>query len=296
MLSVCPHCGAKHKFADDSQVGKKVRCRECEEPFAVQQANAAAGKRPAKKSAGGGSPPGGLPPRTVGVKSKSKKKKPKSADAEPKKKPRAKSSAGKSPALIGIVSVLGLALLIGVPLLFFGKKEPMKPPESYDKFSHSKEQTFKCEYPSGWTVESGGGQSGAPPWAKFIKGDVKIQVKSSMGMSAIGDIAKNTGGMSDGETAEERAPVATVHNLTKEKFAPEYGDYKESAPKAIETGFGDTRVSEFTGTSGFSDVRGMRASMLGLNLQYTVICDCPEEDWDVCRPIFERVIKSMSRG
>ena len=300
ILSICPHCGAKHKLADDSKIGKKIRCRECEEPFVVQQARSPAANRPAK-SAAGGAAPSGLPPRTVGVKSKKKKKtKPAKEEAAKKPKKKAKSGVGQSPALIGGICVLVLALLIGVPLLFFGEDEPVQQPASYAKFSHSVEQTFQCEYPAGWTVESGG-TSGVPVWAKFENGEVKIRVRSSMGASAIGDIAKNTGGnaigVPGGDLDEDLAPAAKVHEFMKEQFAQDYSDYQEIAPKTIKTGFGDTRVSEFTASGSWdSTIRGMRASMLGLNLQYTVICDCPEKDWDVCREIFDRVIKSMSRG
>lgn len=294
LVSVCPHCGEKYKFADDSKVGKKIRCRECEEPFAIKPATQQTAKKPSKRS------PGGLPPRTLPAKSKPKKKsKPAETDS---KKPGKKSpsSAGRSPALIGGVSVLGLGLLIGVPLLMFSGEKPMEPPASYAAFQHDNKEAFKCEYPEGWSVESGG-TGGSTPWAKFEQGDVKIRVRSSMGASAIGDISKNLGGNvlgdAGGELDEELAPVANVHNLMKDQFAQDYGEYQESGAETIKSGFGDTRVSEFTASGSWGGtIRGMRASMLGLNLQFTVICDCPEDDWEVCRPIFERVIKSMSRG
>jgi hypothetical protein len=298
LLTVCPHCGAKHKLPDDSKVGKKIRCRECEEPFVVEAEEAPAVKR-AGKSGGGGLDAKGLPPRSK-AKSKTKKK---SATAEkdaPKKpKRKSKSSAGNSPALIGLICVLALGLLIGIPLLFFGGDEPMKAPESYAKFQHPTQNTFQCEYPEGWTVDSGGG-SGQAVWSKFETGDVKIRVRSSISASAVGDIAASLGGgpLNPGEELpEELAPVAQVHELMRDQFAGDYKEYQESPPTKSETGFGDTRISEFTAKEGFgSKIRGLRASMLGTNLQYTVICDCLEEDWEVCRPIFERVIKSMSRG
>jgi DNA-directed RNA polymerase subunit RPC12/RpoP len=304
ILTVCPHCGEKYKMADDSKVGKKIRCRECEEPFVIKAAKSQAvaspvGKSPVKsaaKTGRGGT--AGLPPRTLGLKSKSKKKS-KEADGEAQKKPKkkSKSSAGKSPALAGGLCVLVLALLIGLPMLFSGD-EPMQPPESYSEFTHQVNSEFKCEYPEGWTLESGGA-SGKPVWAKFSTGDVKIRVRSSMGYSAIGAIAGSMSGppTGDEEVDEALAPVARVHELSMKQFADEYSDYQENPPLKIDTGFGDTRVSEFTASGSFgAKTRGMRASMLGKNLQFTVICDCPEEDWDVCRAIFDRVIKSMSRG
>lgn len=259
----------------------------------LKPAQSQTAKRTAKAASGG------LPPRVLGAKLK-KKKKSKPPDEEAAKKPRkkSKSKAGQSPAMIGGVCVLVLALLIGLPMLFSGDEGPMEPPESYSVFTHHVNSEFKCEYPAGWTVESGGTQ-GAPVWAKFTSGDVNIRVRSSMGASAIGDIAANLGGMPGEELDEDLAPVAQVHNheKMKEQFAQEYSEYQESPPEKIETGFGDTRVSEFTASGSWgSKQRGLRASMLGKNLQFTVICDCPEKDWDVCRAIFEKVIKSMSRG
>jgi hypothetical protein len=282
---------------DDSKVGRKIRCRECEEPFVIEEAEGETEQRPARpaKSRQGA---GGLPPRAGGAKTKKKKTKSDENDAPQKPKRKSKSGVGKSPAFVGGICVLVLGLLIGLPLLFSGGEEPMKPPESYAKFSHDVKQTFQIEYPEGWTVESGG-QSGQAVWAKFSKGeDVRIRVRSSMGASAVGDIAASAARIrGDEEESEEEAPVAKVHEMMMEQFGEEYDEYRESAPVKIETGFGDTRMSEFTASGSWgSKMRGIRASMLGLNLQYTVICDCPEEDWEVCRPVFERIIKSMSRG
>ena len=169
LITVCPHCGAKHKLPDDSKVGKKIRCRECEEPFVVEAEESEPETRPAKAK-GGGRQTAGLPPRAGGVKSKKKKAQPAEKEAQKKPKRKSKSSAGKSPALVGGVCVLALGLLVGLPLLFSGGEEPMKPPESYAKFEHGVKQTFACEYPEGWTVESGG-TSGQAVWAKFFQGD-----------------------------------------------------------------------------------------------------------------------------
>lgn len=298
IVSACPHCGTQHKFADDSKVGRKIRCKECQAPFAIEAKKSAG---PAKKRRSG--PPGGLPPKKTALKTKPKKKPKSDAEKAKKKRPKKrKKSAGKSPALIGGLCVLALGLLFVIPMLF-PEEKPIEPPASYAEFTHDVNREFKIEYPEGWTVESGGVQ-GKPVWAKFKHpddDDVRIQVKSSMGASAIGDIAKNLPGGGLGgaapEMEEDLAPVATVHSLMHDQFAGEYSDYSEQSPQKIETGFGDTRVSEFTASGSFgSKIRGMRASMLGLNLQFTVICDCPEKDWEVCKPVFEKVIKSMSRG
>ncbi|WP_166831057.1 zinc ribbon domain-containing protein [Thalassoroseus pseudoceratinae] len=302
VTSACPTCGKRFRFPDDSKVGKKIRCRECEEPFVVEplgDSEKPTGKPKRAKTAGG------LPPRTVGVKPKPKKKsRPKSEEESSKKRKsqkKKKSNFTGSPAFIGGISTLVLALLIGVPFLSSGDDKPMEPPASYTSFQHEINNAFKCEYPSNWKMESGG-KSGSVVWARIEFEDVKIRIRSSMGASAIGDIASNMGGDILGgaggvEFDESMAPIASVHEMMHDQYAQDYSGYQEQQPKKIETGFGDTRISEFTASGSWgSTVRGVRASMLGRDLQWTVICDCPEKDWAVCQPVFEHIVKSMSRG
>ena len=302
VTSACPNCGKRFRFPDDSKVGKKIRCKECEEPFVVEplgEADKPTRKPKREKSAGG------LPPRTVGVKPKPKKKsRPASDEASPKKRkspPKKKQKLTSSPAFIGGICTLVLALLIGVPFLVSGDDKPMEPPASYTTFQHEVNNAFKCDLPAGWNVKAGG-KAGSVISAVFEFEDVKVRIRSSMGASAIGDIAGSMGGDILGgagglELDEDLTPIANVHEMMHDQYAADYSDYKEQPPQKIETGFGDTRMSEFTASGSWgSTIRGVRASMLGRDLQWTVICDCPEKDWAVCQPIFERIVKSMSRG
>ncbi len=303
ITSACPHCGKRFRFPDDSKVGKKIRCRECEEPFVVEPLEGGSSK-PSRKPKQAKSA-GGLPPRTVGVKPKPKKKsRPKNGDDSPKKRKspaKKKSSFTGSPAMIGGVCTVVLALLIGVPFLFSGDDAPMEPPASYTTFEHEVNNAFKCEYPTGWAVKSGG-KAGSVVSARFESDGVLVRIRSSMGASAMGDIAGSLGGDILGgaggvELDEDLAPIASVHQMMHDQYAEDYTDYQEQPPQTLETGFGDTRMSEFTASGSWgSTIRGVRASMLGRDLQWTVICDCPEKDWAVCKPIFERIVKSMSRG
>jgi hypothetical protein len=185
-------------------------------------------------------------------------------------------------------------LVICAALALSGCSEPAVVPTAYQIYNH-KDGSFKIEYPQGWEVQSGG--KGKLAWAKFTSGDASIRVDTSEFGSLHGSIAQSMGVMEGGaDNAGKREPVSVVHDSDKQGFE-EDNSVKEKAPVAINTGLGDGRKSEYTGSETFGgDIHGYRATALSLNLQIRVVCKCSENQWNALKPVFDKVIESVSQG
>lgn len=154
-----------------------------------------------------------------------------------------------------------------------------------------------CLAPKGWAVKSGGGTGGVPPFALFEKGDIKIQFRSSPSGTQIGTISQ-AGAPDEEELPESMRPVSVVHEYQKEKFSLEVSGYQEKGePKMFKlAGFGgEGRLSTFTATEGMiGQAYGYRATLLGTNNQWNVVCRCPAAKWKACQPLFMKVLESAS--
>lgn len=197
------------------------------------------------------------------------------------------------PLLIGAVCVIGVVGLLFLLPALSAKESGIEPPETYVVYKDQIGGDFHVDFPKGWTVEAGG-RGKSNPWAKFKKGSATIQVKTSTGASILGDTA---GGRNpDEDIPDELTAVAQIHTLMKDQYAGDFTGYEEQPAIMIKTGMGDGQLSEFTASGSWgSKLKGMRLTCLGLKYQFTVLCDCSESDWAVCRPIFEHVVKSLSR-
>jgi hypothetical protein len=188
----------------------------------------------------------------------------------------------------------GLVIVIAAATAMSGCSEPAVVPDAYQIYN-SKDGSFKIEYPQGWEVAGGG--KGRLARAKFTSGDAFISVSMDLVGSLKGDIAQSTGVMAGGtEGGANRPPVAEVHESEKKGFE-EDEDVTEKPPVAVNTGFGEARKSEYTGSTTFSgDIHGYRATALGRDLEISVVCQCSEDQWNALKPIFDKVIESVSKG
>jgi hypothetical protein len=188
----------------------------------------------------------------------------------------------------------GVMMAFGAAMAMSGCSEPAVVPTSYKTYNHQ-DGSFKIDYPAGWEMTSGG--KGQLAHARFNSGDAFISVKTSLAGPLKGDIAQSMGVMAGGtEGKEERPPVATVHESEKKAFE-EDESVQEKAPVAINTGLGDARKSEYTGSKSLGgDIHGYRATTLSRDLEIRVICECSEEQWNALKPVFDKVIESVSLG
>jgi predicted Zn finger-like uncharacterized protein len=293
----CPHCGAKLRLKDDSALGKKIRCKKCEKAFVASEPDD--GDDDDFLSDEG--PVGAAPPPGLASVRRNKQQR-----AEKRKQTQAAASQGVKelpkwfmPAMIGTAVLVALGLLTGVGFLVRGAlartggPSGVQAPTGWSNY-RSPAEKFSCEYPSNWAMEASTSQGGgAMGWVRFTSGDAKINIRESMAGGALGDIA---GATSDpNEQDESQTPVAKLHEFRKESVAEEYNDYQETAITTVQSSMGDARRSEYTAKFGFgSKLRGYRVTYISPRAQMNAMCECPEEDWETCRPIFERVILSVS--
>ncbi|HPM81286.1 MAG TPA: hypothetical protein PLF81_11335 [Candidatus Anammoximicrobium sp.] len=193
------------------------------------------------------------------------------------------------------------ALLVGWSLVFAGCGVGDIPAPTEFKTWDAKEGAFRVLYPADWEA-AGGGKQGTQ-WAKFTKGGAMIKVGVGVAGSLIGDIASgglasaNVAGDETGLTKEQQealAPVTRVHELRKEEMAQEYGDYQETTASNISCKLGPARKGEFTAAGGFGGkLHGYHVTILGHNLRVSVVCTCPESNWAVLQPAFDKIIGEL---
>ncbi|MBT4866823.1 MAG: hypothetical protein HON53_17095 [Planctomycetaceae bacterium] len=329
VVAVCPKCDAKYTLKD-AAVGRKMKCRQWEKPFRLTAAidefdtgsddefdrparSRSKQKRQKKAPLGEGEVRvtcGDCSARfEVAIRQKAYETRCIVCDQPvpvPGQGGSGKSSAKKSgkrkksrkmpkfliPLAIG-VAVIGVVVGLAFLLPNTGPGESgIKAPAAYEVYADNRGNQFHVEYPDGWKIEAGA-RGTSNPWARFKKGSATIRVKTSMGASAMGDIMGMGG--DDEDTPDELTAVAQVHTFMKKQYADEYSDYEEQPAKMIKTGMGDGQLSEFTAAGGWgSKTKGVRLTCLATNYQFTVLCDCSESDWAACKPIFERVAKSLS--
>ncbi len=230
-----------------------------------------------------------------------KRKKPVKEKAAAKKKARDDSEsigAGLPPKiLIPLFGFAGLVLVGIVALAFSYIKSSSEAyarsqaiPETFSEWRHEK-GILSSEYPSGFLVSSGVAAGGVAPWAKFEleEQDIVIMVRASMTGSAISDILNVPAeGTPEQLEAMEIQSLREVHNFQLEKMRVEYDSYEETNTRMLDCKLGKGMVSQFNGSKLL-----LRATLLGSQYQYNVICKCPADRIEAYTPVFERVIKSV---
>lgn len=292
----CPNCGKRYKL-DIAGIGRQMKCRKCQQKFEITAPDDELDFESAdfeieddEEEFGPELPEIPLPTR--------KKKKPTVDTTEQERRPKKNQPESKRvnplvPLLIGGVMVAGVVGLLFLPINLLPAETRIQAPEGYDPYEDKIGKHFHIEAPRGWVVEAGG-RGSSNPWVRFINGKATIRLKTSVGASAIGDVMK-AGGAGARDVPDSMKPAAQIHTMMKEQFAQDFSNYEEKPPRTVDTGMGDGRLSEFTAAGSWgSKLRGIRLTCLGVNYQFTVICNCPEADWAVCQPVFEHVALSLS--
>lgn len=194
--------------------------------------------------------------------------------------------------------VIGVVGFFAIPPLIAKLQEgrEIQVPKDFEKFTEQN-FNFSCEVPKDWEVDARGGQGNVPPTVRIEKGNIKIAYRSSMSGAAIQDMAQ-AGANQAGELPDELKPVAKVHEYQREKFKQETPDYTEVGPvERIDTGIGEGRLSEFTGSVGFGGkFYGYRVTLLTTQYQWNVVCKCKtKREFEAYKPIFRRIIASSGR-
>ena len=189
---------------------------------------------------------------------------------------------------LSIAGAAGLLLLTGCA------EQSVPAPTEFSSWT-ANEGAFQLQYPADWEAE-GGGKQGLQ-WARFKRGGAMIHVRVGVADSVIGDIV----GIGDSGalelTPEERealAPVTQVHELRKAVMAEEHRNYDEPTASNLQLRLGPARKGEFTASKGLrGKIRGYHVTVLSRQHRVTMLCTCPESDWQVLQPAFDTVIASL---
>ena len=174
-------------------------------------------------------------------------------------------------------------------------------PTSYETFN-ARDGIVQFQYPTGWKQK--GGAAKEFRFCSFQSGPAKIRVMATITPSVMGDIANTGGGMMglDGaagaEIDDDLTPIAAVHEADSiPKTTEDLGELDVKSTETIETGFGDTRISEFTVEASLgSNTHGYVVTALTKDKGIRMTCTCPEKHWETLKPAFDKVIESMGRG
>jgi hypothetical protein len=94
--------------------------------------------------------------------------------------------------------------------------------------------------------------------------------------------------------------VHTAHVLYKKTASEEFsGDYEESEPTLFKgSNLGEGRIAGFTASAGGlfgGKLRGIRVTLLTNDRRVTVLCSCPEKEFEKLKPTFLAVCRSVTR-
>ncbi len=205
-----------------------------------------------------------------------------------------------------IIVVVGLALVVAVMAFLLQASKPglVQAPKSLSWYT-AVDKSFVCGSPVGWE-SSGAASHGVAASAAFKKGAAVIDVGSDLVGSLMGDVAASSNamasslaGMAPGAPeVKQRPPVEKVHIADRKRFDKLYKEYDEGRMTAFQSRVGEARCSEFTADGGFGvgKLHGFRVTILGGERRITVVCRCPEANWEILKPTFQRVIASMNPG
>jgi hypothetical protein len=210
---------------------------------------------------------------------------------------------GKRSALLYVLLGAGVILLLGAGstclLLLtsgFGKGAKFEAPTNYVRFA-PEGLPLSAAVPQDWAQTYAGGQNGIPISARFTFDSVSIDVRESIGGGALGQAGLAIQAAAPGVPKE--APVIGIHEYHRARFEEDYQNYNEGMSRPIKTrGYGEGRISDFTAKQGLfgSTIKGCRATVMNPIHQFTVTCKCIPSQFKDAKPVFEKIISSLSTG
>lgn len=222
------------------------------------------------------------------------------------------------------LTALCLVILLGGGAYVYSASQPekLKPVTSYSQFVAG-DKAFACDYPGGWKVTSGQPQ-GIASFAYFKKGAAEISIDANLQGSLMADMMRSeqimaenagadfAGGGGGGAipgmeqipggaglgASDRRPPVERLHEAGKESFAEDKENYEEQGPAPLQSHLGDGRLSTFSYKAGgwSGKMKGYRATILASDKLFSVVCECPERDFNTIKPAFDRVLQSLKPG
>lgn len=69
--------------------------------------------------------------------------------------------------------------------------------------------------------------------------------------------------------------------------------------RVVNSALGEGRCSEWSGDAGVwggGKMHGYRATLLSGERRVTIVCRCPESNWKILQPAFDKVLGSLAPG
>jgi hypothetical protein len=159
-----------------------------------------------------------------------------------------------------------------------------------------KDTAFKIRYPEGWEHDTGSRPDNTYSWCKFTKGSAQIDVYADIQGSLMSGSDSRREPQEEGS---ESAPVHVAHELYKKTVAEGFAEYNESKPAVFKgSKLGEGRISEFRASAGGlfkSRVRGYHVTLLTNDRRVSILCQCPEKEFNQYKPTFLAVCRSLAR-
>ncbi len=157
--------------------------------------------------------------------------------------------------------------------------------------------TLSCEVPADWKQRFRGGKNIGPMWAGFTDGRLSVEISENLTGGAIREAVVAM--RKKAAPARRDAPaVEQIHEYQREKLSESFKSYNEAPrSRSIKTkGYGEAQISDFAATEGVfgTEIRGCRATALNLAHQLTVTCKCPPSLFEDAKPVFEKIVASLS--
>lgn len=218
-----------------------------------------------------------------------------------------------TPPRLGLLIGGGLAVVL---VLFFVirafRPAPIPAPTAFLPYT-APDKSFVCESPGGWGRDEAGVEGSQAAGVVFKQGSARIDIDSDETSGVMTDIINATNAQQQQAREDMMStpgipqnlpipppPVPAVeqlHTRAASGFAARYGDYHEQPIHAFQSGLGDARLSEWTGTESMGrHLHGYRVTMIGRDKCIRLNCRCPEADWKTLQPAFVRVIRSVAPG
>ncbi|MFH5803293.1 hypothetical protein [Alienimonas sp. DA493] len=224
--------------------------------------------------------------------------------ATPTEAPKKKKEEDPPPPLPVILGIVGGSLAVlalagaGTAYMLFGSG-PVEPPGELVRYTHPEQGKFAIDVPSNWeTVREGGGQGGRPAFATFEGPGGEVQVRQSLGGSAVGDIA-NAGDtqLAPGEELpEELTPIYSQHEAVKSQVESNFSNYSETGGENFDSKAGEARRSVFTASRTLGGaITGYRGTFRVGNDTYTVVMQSSTRDFATMAPVYEKMLESVGR-
>ncbi len=201
---------------------------------------------------------------------------------------------GGSIALVGFVAV-GAVLFHGT-----GQATKYEAPKTYVQFSPKAfEMILSCEVPENWKQKFSGGKNAGPILAQFTDGRLSIEIREHLTGDGIREAVAAMRKQID-QARRDASAAEQIHEYQRQKSSENFKSYAEGLwSQGIKTkGYGEARISDFTATDGLlgTEVSGCRATALNQARQLTVTCKCAPALFQDAKPVFEKVISSLSFG